>query len=778
MRVVPTDVVADPVDFGFKARTSRSNLKSKSNLSVSGNRSDAARSFSYWIQEEFKRCRFVASGYCCVLGIVPAFWALLEGSDENLSWVISLLGVSALVAACSLTFWALRHRLRSDFAQVLSLVQAASVNAAVMSFLIAIEIEQTQRVQSIALHSLAFKLWPLLSISPLGSIPYLAFSFLMDVATQVAMASRFGTSIDGLAIGFSCMTTLFLMSVWLIMIRYLERLWTAERDLSCMHILLPMVLSKAYDSWLTLDCQENISSSHHDFCTWVGINPVGRSVTSFVGDALEKTGVKQALGCSGLQDAISKTMVSLQHCVTGEAQNMELAIVALPTWRRPFRLPASRSMSSIAASWLCPKRSGTERMPADPGEIQGVPCYVAGFRHAVRGSSPGRAITPPQEQDGGTGGAAGGADEQEGHSEDASVLPGARLPGARSESSASYAGSSKSFDPVVMKAKQDDEKFESLHARGRKEFWLADPDQLDELPDEQILGSGSFGTVRQALYYGTPVAIKAPTPDKREHLPLLNELRTLRHLKHPNIVLFLGAHVAPAGNDMSLIFELIDGKTLKDWVNAQPKNMLCGANSLTVIRGICLALRYLHQQASPMVHGDLKSSNVFVEEYIDKPKAKLGDFGLSRFLSKKNQTMGGSVAWMAPEIVSGKDRSPSSATDIFSFGALMSFTVTDKKPCSGLDRQQIIKRVRKKNLPELAWPYDSDLSMWLQELGNRCYAFEPEQRPNICEVLQCLTKIEEQFYANQSSEQTPDDASAQDSVDRAAETADRAIMLS
>jgi len=126
------------------------------------------------------------------------------------------------------------------------------------------------------------------------------------------------------------------MWVCIVNIRYLERLWHAEKDLGCMKILLPMVLNKAWDSWLTLDCNETISGSHEAFSSWVGISPLGQDVTSFVGDALEKTGVKQALGCSSLQETVSKTMVSLQHCVTGEAVNMELAIVGMPTWRRPY----------------------------------------------------------------------------------------------------------------------------------------------------------------------------------------------------------------------------------------------------------------------------------------------------------------------------------------------------------------------------------------------------------------------------------------------------------
>ncbi|CAE7284155.1 EDR1 [Symbiodinium pilosum] len=195
-------------------------------------------------------------------------------------------------------------------------------------------------------------------------------------------------------------------------------------------------------------------------------------------------------------------------------------------------------------------------------------------------------------------------------------------------------------------------------------------------------------------------------------LPLLNELRTLRRLRHPNIVLFLGAHVVPSTNDMALVFELIEGQTLHDWIKAQPHPIDCDIGKLNILQGISLALRYLHQQDKTLVHGDLKGSNVFVENGNLLPKAKLGDFGLARFLYKTEHTMGGSLRWMAPEIATGRSAGSE-----------------DVKPFDGMDRSSILKTMRKGTLPQLTWRKDgTEVSQLIEAIGDSCYCMSPADR--------------------------------------------------
>lgn len=326
----------------------------------------------------------------------------------------------------------------------------------------------------------------------------------------------------------------------------------------------------------------------------------------------------------------------------------------------------------------------------------------------------------------------------EGGSADASVISAARDQQKLIGIGDNHSSSVFDIQPPTVETEGGRKSFSELVELGRREHWIVEPHQLCLLGDS-VLGSGTFGTVLRGTFYGASVAIKMPKAEKKEHLPLLNELRTLRRLRHPNIVLFLGAHVVPSTNDMALVFELVKGQTLHDWLKGQPHPISCDAGKVNILRDISLALRYMHQQDKTLVHGDLKPTNVFVEDNLET-RAKLGDFGLSRFLYKTEQAMGGSLRWMAPEIATGHDRSPSCAADVFSLGALLSFTLTDVKPFEGVDRNQILKMMCRGSVPALTWPSteEDECVLRIALLGDSCYSMNPVKRPDIMQVLEVL----------------------------------------
>ena len=68
-----------------------------------------------------------------------------------------------------------------------------------------------------------------------------------------------------------------------------------------------------------------------------------------------------------------------------------------------------------------------------------------------------------------------------------------------------------------------------------------------------------------------------------------------------------------------------------------------------------LALRYLHRKCPPVVHGDLKHSNVMIETRALKHggsffQARLLEFGWSRVPSDRAKPLGGTMRWCAPEV--------------------------------------------------------------------------------------------------------------------------------
>jgi hypothetical protein len=204
---------------------------------------------------------------------------------------------------------------------------------------------------------------------------------------------------------------------------------------------------------------------------------------------------------------------------------------------------------------------------------------------------------------------------------------------------------------------------------GVSEHWLLPSSAVDLKPD-LILGSGGFGHVIEADYLGVGVAVKmskSSTGGTSRLSVILNELRVLRCVRHPNIVLFFGAFIRGPFYDVGLVFERINGRSLDTCVHSFP----CTITKLGIAVDLCCALRYLHSQTPVIVHGDIKTPNILVEERGDSSIAKLADFGLSRLVSKTTVVLGGSLYWLAPEVIRAPIRRPTLSVDVFSFGRLL-----------------------------------------------------------------------------------------------------------
>jgi len=281
------------------------------------------------------------------------------------------------------------------------------------------------------------------------------------------------------------------------------------------------------------------------------------------------------------------------------------------------------------------------------------------------------------------------------------------------------------WNPELGEVELAQNKIQTLVQIARNEHWLIEPGEL-EILDHCELGRGGFGKVVVGRLYGLPVAVKMSKSlgMLRGLKSLVNELRIFRRLRHPNIVMFHGAHIDVKSGDVWIVEEVVPGATLANLITPPPSPVKTKVRCVILLR-VCKALRFLHLKHAIM-HGDLKPGNILVPQSL---QPKLTDFGLARILKNRMEgtpSPGGTRRWSAPESGNYGEAEAGDVTissDIWSLGRLCYFTVTGEQPLE--------------DFGQAATPFDH-LDVPLQEechaICKKCGKMDPADRPTISEV--------------------------------------------
>eukprot|EP00928_Gymnodinium_smaydae_P043196 TRINITY_DN2899_c0_g1_i7.p1 TRINITY_DN2899_c0_g1~~TRINITY_DN2899_c0_g1_i7.p1 ORF type:complete len:830 (+),score=73.86 TRINITY_DN2899_c0_g1_i7:79-2568(+) len=270
-----------------------------------------------------------------------------------------------------------------------------------------------------------------------------------------------------------------------------------------------------------------------------------------------------------------------------------------------------------------------------------------------------------------------------------------------------------------------------------KEKWFIPPAELS-LRVHSTLGEGGFGSVVVGRFHGAIVAVKLPKIEasKKGIKLLCNELRILRHARHPNLVQCFGAVIHMTSCRFGLVLEFVHGVSLFAFKFHMSDNV-ARSQRFQVIAGVSNALSYLHSRFPVIVHGDLKPDNVLIELRQVSVFPKLLDFGLSRLLTSRVKSLDGTLRWVAPEVLQRGGMRPKASVDVFALGYLIYYTTTGNLPYDNLSQEEIKARYRARVLAELTWSLQSDFDTMSKDLAERC--LRPlKQRPSISEISRTL----------------------------------------
>jgi serine/threonine protein kinase len=145
------------------------------------------------------------------------------------------------------------------------------------------------------------------------------------------------------------------------------------------------------------------------------------------------------------------------------------------------------------------------------------------------------------------------------------------------------------------------------------------------------LGYGGYGKVyRGMLPNGQFIAIKrAQQGSMQGGQEFKTEIELLSRVHHKNLVGLVG-FCFEQGEQM-LVYEYMSAGTLRDSLMGKSGLHLDWKKRLRVALGAARGLAYLHELADPpIIHRDVKSSNILMDEHLT---AKVADFGLSKLVS-------------------------------------------------------------------------------------------------------------------------------------------------
>uniref|UniRef100_A0A7S0KVM2 non-specific serine/threonine protein kinase n=1 Tax=Micromonas pusilla TaxID=38833 RepID=A0A7S0KVM2_MICPS len=280
--------------------------------------------------------------------------------------------------------------------------------------------------------------------------------------------------------------------------------------------------------------------------------------------------------------------------------------------------------------------------------------------------------------------------------------------------------------------------------------WVIPP---QELKLGRRIGSGSFGVVYTADWNGTEVALKQmhnKSLSASNVQEFSGEIRMMQGMRHPNIVLFLGAVIqAPR---LSIVCELMPLGSLHALLHGKTQNGVELATNGRLRRQMAQdcarGMSYLHSRSPPVVHHDLKPANLLVDSHWT---LKVSDFGMSRlkhntYLSSKSP--GGTPEWMAPEVL--RNDPTDERSDVYSFAVILWELITLKYPWEELSSPvQIVVQVaflhRRPKLP--TW-----LPAEAVALLQQCWHKDPDERPAFSAILGALKAEMPEAWVDQPTE--------------------------
>ncbi|KAJ8007650.1 hypothetical protein DPEC_G00096370 [Dallia pectoralis] len=276
----------------------------------------------------------------------------------------------------------------------------------------------------------------------------------------------------------------------------------------------------------------------------------------------------------------------------------------------------------------------------------------------------------------------------------------------------------------------------------------------DSLQTWRVIGAGGFGQIHKARHieWGLDVAVKLLHANDGSSTTLLREADLMRQGGNPYVLRILGVYKgcppsAGCSSQLGLVMEFMERGSLaalQECLSGHPPWPL----SFRLAHQVALGMNFLHHLNPPLLHLDLKPSNVLLDDSLH---AKLTDFGLARVYQsiskakmKETGEEGGTLSYMPPEAFD-VNYQPTRASDVYSYGILLWSIFTGEEPYMYVQSTIVRFRIPEGDRPSLE-SVKTDQADGLGDLVGlmeQCWHQKPTERPSFLECLAVTEKVYE-----------------------------------
>jgi len=255
--------------------------------------------------------------------------------------------------------------------------------------------------------------------------------------------------------------------------------------------------------------------------------------------------------------------------------------------------------------------------------------------------------------------------------------------------------------------------------------------KADEILIIQVVGSGAFSVVYEAIWRNKPVAVKILKDDQRYYIE--RECSIMSKLNHPNVIPFLGACFETSNN--FIITEYFPRGSLSRIIGDRNYKYEI-EHCRRMLIDICVGMIYIHD--CNIIHNDLKPANLLITQDW---KIKVADFGEAIILPNdyvrrySGCSASVDISYTPPEKL--RDDSFSQKVDIWSFGLIALSLITRTRPYPRRTDPQIVISVLSGKRPKI--PISAPAAF--KNLIKKCLRFDPKDRSSFKELYHTLDSM-------------------------------------